>query len=512
MKNPRTKAVSRPRKSESQRLTITWALTAGVIVAAALSLLTHQFYRWVDLRFISDAAALIGLSRPFGNSLIALVTIFWTVSVIGVAVVKNPQYRRALLWPTYLLISALLMNIFQYAYLLSRHMVTGHLVPMQGVAMVLLLVWCIAAALFPGKCAILLIGKWRISHMICVALCIIMMSGFLLLQHRPGIPPTSDIALVFGNDVLEDGTAGPLLRDRTLAAIKLYKEGRVKKIMLSGAMSPEKGSKRQEPQAMKKVCVAAGVPEEDLLLDPTGVNTRASVLAARRAMIANHWDSVVGVSNDFHLPRIALTFRQAGIAHYSTYASDPQVWQQNDPYSLLREVIGLPVYACVPQYRMPKAMQMNINNPRIIVTKSTNTLELYDGNRLIKTYHCISGTNDGQKMREGDRITPLGLFKIVYKNPESKYHLSMGLNYPRIEDAERGLKLGLLTKAEVEQIRQAQASNGIPNWYTKMGGEIMIHGFAEGRTSTAGCVAVSNSEIEELYAICDNGTEVEIRP
>jgi len=207
-----------------------------------------------------------------------------------------------------------------------------------------------------------------------------------------------------------------------------------------------------------------------------------------------------------------MTFENAGISKATTYASEPRDWQQADPVSLAREVAGLTVYAFVPNYRLPKAMDMNIVSPRIVVTKSANTLELFDGERHVKTYHCITGTNPGQKMIEGDRRTPLGSFRIVYKNPESKYHLSMGLNYPRTEDAQRGLKEGLISKAEFDQIRLAENTNGIPSWYTRMGGEIMIHGFAEGRDSTAGCVAITNPEIEELYAICDVGTPVEIKP
>lgn len=486
-------------RADVQHRFFTWALTFGVLVVATLSLLTDQFNRWIDLRFA-------------GTLIMFVLPAVWAVSAYAVALAPNMNLRRAFLWPTYVMLAMLLANMIEYYHLLATGGVTGRLVPLQGLAFFCLLLWVIAAALHPGKQNILLVRAGLVKQTVWAVFCIAIMSGFLLIQRRPPMPPPSDLALVFGNAVNDDGTASPLLRDRTLAAIKLYKEGKVRKIMLSGSMDPTRGSLKQEPLAMKVLCLQAGIPEQDIILDPTGVNTRASVDAARKVMEQNKWTRVVGVSDDWHLPRIAMTFEQAGIKDAATYASDPQEWQQADPVALAREVAGLTVYAFVPNYRTPKAVSMNVVAPRIVVTKSANTLELFDGDRLVKTYHCITGTNPGQKLIEGDRITPMGMFKVVYKNPESKYHLSMGLNYPRTEDALRGLKQGLISKAEFEQIKYAEATNGIPSWYTRMGGEIMIHGFAEGRDSTAGCVAVTNPEIEELYAICDVGTVVEIRP
>jgi murein L,D-transpeptidase YafK len=124
----------------------------------------------------------------------------------------------------------------------------------------------------------------------------------------------------------------------------------------------------------------------------------------------------------------------------------------------------------------------------------------------------------GDKSVEGDRKTPEGQFHIVFKNPQSKFHLSLGLDYPNREDAERGLAAGLINRKQYDDILAALASdltrqeNQQKLWYTPLGGEIFLHGHAEGRTGTAGCVALSNSDIEELYAILPLGTPVEVRP
>ncbi len=162
---------------------------------------------------------------------------------------------------------------------------------------------------------------------------------------------------------------------------------------------------------------------------------------------------------------------------------------------------------------------MTLVKPTIRVIKSRSTLYLFDGTKLIKTYCCITGSNSGDKQREGDRKTPEGRFHIVFKNPHSKFHLSLGLDYPNMEDANRGLAQGLLSIENYNQLihdlkNSDMSDETVQNrvWKTPLGGEIFIHGCAEGRSSTAGCVALSNPDMTELYALCPLGTDVEIIP
>ncbi len=157
--------------------------------------------------------------------------------------------------------------------------------------------------------------------------------------------------------------------------------------------------------------------------------------------------------------------------------------------------------------------------PRIIVHKAAGRLDLFDGPHKWRSYACITGTNPGDKQVEGDRITPLGLFYVVFKNPQSKYHLSLGLNYPNLAHALRGLKSGLLSQPQYQQlvddlITGDMSDEAVQNrvWKTPLGGEIFIHGCAEGRTSTAGCVAVSNPDITEIYSLVGVCAPVEILP
>ena len=150
---------------------------------------------------------------------------------------------------------------------------------------------------------------------------------------------------------------------------------------------------------------------------------------------------------------------------------------------------------------------------KIVVVKSKGVLIAYDKqNNEMKRYTVITGANTGDKEIEGDKKTPEGEFYICVKNTASKYHLSLGLSYPNIEDAERGLKAQLITKQQHDAIVTAIKKGGIPPWKTKLGGEIFIHGAKGERTDTAGCVSMTNADVEELFAQTALGAKVVIKP
>lgn len=146
----------------------------------------------------------------------------------------------------------------------------------------------------------------------------------------------------------------------------------------------------------------------------------------------------------------------------------------------------------------------------IVITKHTGTLVVYDGDEAVLHVPVVLGKNPGDKQREGDLATPEGDFYICYKNPQSKYHRFLGLSYPTIEDAERGLRDGLITPAECEQIREAIAQKKCPPWKTALGGEVGIHGPCPNVTWTHGCIAMSVEQIERLYDLLELGDEVRI--
>lgn len=152
----------------------------------------------------------------------------------------------------------------------------------------------------------------------------------------------------------------------------------------------------------------------------------------------------------------------------------------------------------------------------IVVNKSDHVLTLYNGESIIAQYSIGHGSADGAKEQEGDKRTPEGEYTICVLNSESKYYLSLGLNYPNANDAKRGLDTGLITQDEYNEIMSQLNAGQQPNWYTKLGGQIMIHGQKGnlgGQTDwTTGCVAVNNAVMDILWQYCKVGTKVTILP
>jgi murein L,D-transpeptidase YafK len=160
---------------------------------------------------------------------------------------------------------------------------------------------------------------------------------------------------------------------------------------------------------------------------------------------------------------------------------------------------------------------------RILIKKGERKLYLYvsDGGkeRLAKTYQIALGNNPGgAKQRQGDGATPEGDYYITHKNPRSNFYLSLGVSYPNIVDADRGLKERLITKAQRQAIVSAIRARTKPPQNTRLGGDIFIHGGGVGklfgtiRDWTLGCVALENDEIKELFEKIPVKTPVKIVP
>ncbi|MFT6526969.1 MAG: murein L,D-transpeptidase YafK [Celeribacter sp.] len=132
---------------------------------------------------------------------------------------------------------------------------------------------------------------------------------------------------------------------------------------------------------------------------------------------------------------------------------------------------------------------------RVVLYKGKRRLYLLSGTKVLKKYKVgLGGVPVGHKQFEGDGKTPEGSYIIDRRNAESKYHLSVGISYPNSRD--------------VAYARQFGRSPG---------GEIFIHGRAGahrgfGRDWTAGCIAVKDKHIEEIYMMVLTGTQIDIHP
>ncbi len=149
----------------------------------------------------------------------------------------------------------------------------------------------------------------------------------------------------------------------------------------------------------------------------------------------------------------------------------------------------------------------------ILVRKAERTLTLVRDGLPDARYAIVLGHSSvGSKEVEGDGRTPEGEFYVAAKNPKSKYHLSVCLSYPDVAAAERGLRDGLITTAEHNDIIEAIKNQRLPPQDTSLGGAIYIHGGGIAGDWTEGCIAVENEDMTEIYEAVEIGTPVTVLP
>src|SRR2546422_3625427 len=154
-------------------------------------------------------------------------------------------------------------------------------------------------------------------------------------------------------------------------------------------------------------------------------------------------------------------------------------------------------------------LQLPLRQPRIVVKKAQRQLLLFSADKLVRTYRIGLGSSPvGDKVRQGDRRTPEGDFNIFTKNDKSAFYLSLGVSYPNATHAERGLRDGLITKAQYDAIMRALKAKKTPPQNTRLGGDIYIHGNGAQSDWTWGCAALENEDIRELFKAMNVGTPV----
>lgn len=130
---------------------------------------------------------------------------------------------------------------------------------------------------------------------------------------------------------------------------------------------------------------------------------------------------------------------------------------------------------------------------RVVVYKEMRRMYLLNGKQVLRMYRIDLGfAPKGDKAISGDGRTPEGLYTIDRRNPNSQFHLSIGIDYPNERDIALAKKMG-----------------------ADPGGDIFIHGRGNPggwliRDWTWGCIAVTNDEIEEIYSMVKDGTPIAI--
>ena len=149
----------------------------------------------------------------------------------------------------------------------------------------------------------------------------------------------------------------------------------------------------------------------------------------------------------------------------------------------------------------------------ILVEKGLRRLTLMrDGETPLVFPIALGKSPEGHKEREGDNRTPEGEYFVCTRNDKSKFHLALGLSYPNPEDASAALLRSEITPEQHDAICAAHKIRRRPPWDTPLGGFIMIHGGGTASDWTAGCIALSNEDIDILFSLCPMGTAVRIVP
>ena len=151
----------------------------------------------------------------------------------------------------------------------------------------------------------------------------------------------ADVAVVFGAAVRASGEPSQALRDRTLTACELYHQGWVRRLVLSGGRDP--AAPLSEPACMARIAIEAGVPREALVLDEQGRTTAASLASVGRLAAERGWTRILMVSHDYHLARISLASRRAGLGAVTVPAREARPLLAK-PWFVLREMAAYALY------------------------------------------------------------------------------------------------------------------------------------------------------------------------
>lgn len=292
---------------------------------------------WIDLHPVP---------APMARGLLALVGLL--LVVYAVRPNMSAVWRRSAIAVVLLLFGTSLWNSVGYYNLIRQGTIQSDVaLPFSLHVAALLAVVLVGLLLNPRRSS--RVGRDLIVAVLTLAVCLV---GFPLAQmycfgqtdyRRP-----ADAVVVFGCRALADGTPSDALSDRVQTGCELYHAKLANKLIFSGG--PGDGAVH-ETEAMRRLAVQLGVPAEDIILDPDGFNTQATVTNTARELSQRDFTQVLAVSHFYHLPRIKLCYRRVGIEVVTVPAEN----RHNVPvgYNLAREVVALWLYYLQPLAARP---------------------------------------------------------------------------------------------------------------------------------------------------------------
>lgn len=164
-------------------------------------------------------------------------------------------------------------------------------------------------------------------------------------------------------------------------------------------------------------------------------------------------------------------------------------------------VLGILTLLCLSLLLIDFSKPLKGKIDYMVINKKDRELLVFNkNNKLLKKYNVALGFEPrGKKEIQGDGKTPEGIYYINDKNPNSVAYKNLGISYPNSDDLKNSKSLGKPSGGDIK-------IHGLMKKWTKFG---RLHRFIDW---TAGCIAVSNSEMEELYKNVPIGTKIIINP
>ena len=156
----------------------------------------------------------------------------------------------------------------------------------------------------------------------------------------------ADAIVVFGARAYADGTPSDALADRVRTACDLFRNGMAQKLIFSGG--PGDGA-TDEAQAMRKMAIDLGVPDDSIVLDPNGTNTAATVENTVKWLRESGVQRVLAVSHFYHLPRVKMAYQRAGL-DVNTVPAKESYPLSKMPYFVSREIVAFWAYYLSPLF------------------------------------------------------------------------------------------------------------------------------------------------------------------
>jgi murein L,D-transpeptidase YafK len=131
----------------------------------------------------------------------------------------------------------------------------------------------------------------------------------------------------------------------------------------------------------------------------------------------------------------------------------------------------------------------------VFVDKSERRLDLLRDGAVIASFPVMLGFNtEGHKTQQGDGRTPEGDYVLDWRNPKSRFHLSLHVSYPNTADRKQAAARGVPPGGDI-------FVHGTPTWFALVGGDW-----------TLGCIAVSNADMDVIWKSVPDGTPITIQP